>query len=87
MSLTLINLDGRTRAFMHEEVEHDTDAGRLYYGHYLSSTGREDYRDLLVEAISAGNDDTLAAELARAGRLLHHTTRETAKGTINARVP
>lgn len=87
MALNLVNLDNRTREFMREEVEHDTYAGTLYYGHYLSSTGREDYRDLLVEAISTGNDDTLAAELGRAERLLQHTTRNTTRGVINARVP
>ena len=78
--MNLHDLDDETRAAMLTEVEHDVAAGVLYISPRLSPTGADDYPELLRDAVLHGDDATLAASLASAGRLLTHETARHPRG-------
>ncbi len=88
VALNLMNLDQRTRELMLSEIDMDVAAGTLYIGSYLSPTGQADYEALLREAVSSGDDSTLAADLRVAGRMAATTQRRKPKGGYTtAKVP
>lgn len=74
MTLSLANLDSRTRGHMLAELEHDIGHGTLYLSDRLNERGLREYPSILKEAISEGNDATLAQAL-RHGDLLKSTER------------
>lgn len=69
MAFDLVNLDEQARRFMLEEVELDITADRLYVSSRLSPQGVADYPSLLKQAVTSGNETTLAAALRSSGRL------------------
>jgi hypothetical protein len=69
MSLNLVNLDRRSRAYMVQEIAIDIGLGRLYLSPRLTAVGRSDYPHLLLSAAEVGNDATLAQALQTNGRL------------------
>jgi hypothetical protein len=88
MGLNYRDLDDRTRAYMVEEINRDSQAGTLYLSNYLTQRGREDWPGLLRAAASAGTDDTFADELRRLQRLKVEVERRKPKGGYTtARVP
>ncbi len=88
MSLSLNNLDEQTRQLMLEEIDLDISQNTLYESPRLSNTGRNDYTDLLKEAVSKHDDLWLAGQLRSGGRLNSTETRRTPKGgTTTAQVP
>lgn len=88
MGLHYENLDAETRALMVEEIVFDRDGDGLYVSSYLNRRGIERWADLTLEAARAGNDDTLAAELARGLLETHHSKRKPkSSGMMMARVP
>lgn len=88
MGLELADLDDTTRQHMLTELEHDLQTDNLYFGKYLSDTGREQYPGLLRKAIESGTDDSLAASLEAPGIFLsHHQRRKPAGGVTQAKVP
>lgn len=70
--VNLVNLDETTRQHMLAEVEGDLAAGHLYISDRLSPAGAIEWSDLLLEAIDAGDSDSLATQLNRNGRLNTH---------------
>lgn len=82
------HLDPRTRKLMADEVARDMAAGTLYYGQRLSAQGRQDWPQLLQDAIARGDEDSLAASLRRGNRLNTTEQRRTPSGgTTTAGVP
>ncbi len=72
--LNLVNLDRQTREYMLAELGLDLGQGTLYLSDRLNERGMREYPALLREAISEGNDATLAQAL-RLGGLLKSTER------------
>ena len=80
MSLNLLNLDERTRAFMLAEMEHDLQANELFISPYLSGQGVHDFANLLREAIEQGNETTLAEALSQKRRIARTAERRLPQG-------
>lgn len=88
MGLNYDNLDIATRRFMLEELDLDVAHGTLYLSPRLSVQGRADYEDLLREALTSANDEALASNLRRNGRLNATEMRhKLTGGTIIVKVP
>src|SRR4051812_11592399 len=88
MALALEDLDDRTRRFMVEELDRDLAAGSLYISTRLADEAAAEYPDLLRSAMQSGDDETLASELRRHGRLLEREPRKTPSGGwTTAKVP
>jgi len=87
MALNLQNLDDETRKYMAQEIEMDIQQERLYKSPRLSPQGVNEYPQLLKNAAASGNDNSLAAELSRPGRLNATEQRKTKNGVIAAKVP
>lgn len=88
MSLTLINLDERTRSLMLKEVESDDERGELYISSRLSKHGQQDYPHLLEEAV-AKYDAAWLADMLRAGNRMNvaEQRRKPKGGYTVAKVP
>lgn len=69
MALSLENLDDTTRRFMAEEIAFDISNGTLYVSNRLSNSGREEYVQLLQEAVHRHDDEWLAQNLRLNGRI------------------
>jgi hypothetical protein len=67
--LRLENQDTRTRWLMINELDNDARAGRLYDSPLLTKVGREDYPSLLRDAILNRDEEWLAGELLKEGRV------------------
>lgn len=87
MPLNLHHLDPLTRKHMLDEIELDEQTQSLYISPRLTPHFSPEYSGILKSVVADGHDETLAAELARPGRLNSHETRNTAKGVISAKVP
>jgi hypothetical protein len=88
MSLHLVNLDEKTRRYMLSEIEGDIAKGTLYLSPRLSLRGREEYSDLLKQAIVGYDDVWLAHGLRTNGRINGEEQRRKPKGGYTmARVP
>ncbi|BAY90254.1 hypothetical protein FDUTEX481_07565 [Tolypothrix sp. PCC 7601] len=82
------DLDDVTRKRMIAEVESDTANGKLYISSRLSANGRQDYVNLLKEAITSHNEVWLAQQLSLNGRLNLTEERKKPKGGYTtAKVP
>jgi hypothetical protein len=57
------------RAFMIEEIDMDARNDQIYLSTYLTQSGQGQWADMLRAAAQNGNDDSLAAEITRAGIL------------------
>lgn len=69
MALHLPDLNARTRRAMLDEFEADVAARRLYVSPYLTAIGRAVYEAALRAALRRGNEESLAAQLRRPGRM------------------
>lgn len=88
MALRLLDLDDLTRMHMLAELELDITNGKLYMGRYLSQIGKLAYPVLLREAISAGDDASLAAALDCPENFVEkYERRKPGGGTTLAKVP
>lgn len=88
MSLHLVNLDERVRQHMLTEIEGDLSSGALYLSPRLSLRGRQDYANLLKQAVVGFNDAWLANALRANGCLNFEEQRRKPKGGYTtARVP
>jgi hypothetical protein len=85
MGLYYANLDAETRRLMIEEINFDVAAKGIYFSNYLSPDGARRWPELLVKAIHAGTDDTLAHSLVGCFKTL--TERRTKHGITMVRVP
>lgn len=86
MGLDYKNLDERTRRFMLEEVDADTEAAKLYFSSYLSERGKTDWPALLRDAAKGGNDVSFGNELRKNERLNKTAQRKKKNGgytTVN----
>jgi hypothetical protein len=83
--LRLENLDARTRGYMRAEFEDDLDRDALYFSPRLSERGRQDYPELLREAIEHGTAATLGNNLRFHGRLYETEERRVGEGTKTVR--
>jgi hypothetical protein len=75
MGLYYENLDSRTRELMLAEMDLDISQNKLTISPFLSGQGVRDYPQLLRQAITNGDDNSLAAALGQQRRLLRSTTR------------
>lgn len=87
MTLSLINLDDKTRECMLKELEMDINSGSLYLSSRLSNKGRQDYPLLLKQVINSYDDTRLAQELRNQRRLNETETRTTRNGASTVKVP
>lgn len=88
MALYLVNLDGRVRRLMLEEMEYDSARNRLYISPLLSGQGQRDYPNLLREALESGDDESLAASLRAQRRIARtHDRRKPRGGYSIATIP
>lgn len=88
MSLSLTNLDERTRGLILKEVESDVERGELYISSRLSKLGQQDYPHLLKEAVTKYDADWLA-DMLRAGNRMNvsEQRRKPKGGYAVAKVP
>jgi hypothetical protein len=82
MALRLLNLDGRTRRYMLDELEQDVERGQLYFSPRLSERGRRDYESLMRAAIESLNDVLLADALRVNDRLKNWEERHVKNGGV-----
>ena len=88
MALSLDNLDDQTRKLMLEEIDSDITNRALYLSPRLTAVGERDYPGLLRTAAESHNDEWLAAELRRNGRIALTEQRQKPKGGFTeAKVP
>jgi len=88
MGLQLDSLDEKTRALMIEELDLDVEGENLYLSKFLSPAGREQYPQLLREAVEHGDTDSFGNALQRAGVFLStYEKRKPKGGYTTARVP
>lgn len=88
MALTFHDLDEQTRHLMVEELELDQRAGRLFLSPRLNEAGRERYPALLKEAMLAGDDAFLAAQILQERLLVAQESRKhKSGGLLTVRVP
>lgn len=87
MLLSYENLDAETRRLMLEEIEEDIASNKLYFSTRFSGTGRADYPGLLKQAAESQDDEWLAEQLQRNGRLNTTEQRRTKGGTSTVKVP
>lgn len=80
MGLKYQNLDDATRRFMLEEIERDVSNGSIYISNFLTQRGCEEWPEMLREAASTGNDDTLAAAIRSNNCLKREYQRRKPKG-------
>lgn len=76
MGLQYECLDDATRAHMAAELARDLAEENLYISVRLSPKGVDDWSELLSTALARGTDDSLAAEIARPGRLNENDFRQ-----------
>ena len=69
MALQFLDLDARTRRAMLDELEDDLARRRLYLSPYLTELGRQAYEGALRAALRRGNEESLAVQLRRPGRM------------------
>ncbi len=83
------NLDQTTRHYMFEEAEQDIQAGTLYVSARLTLLGRQEYPNLLVQAVTEHDDAWLSTELRRNGHMAQHEKRKRPKtgGFSQVKVP
>lgn len=67
--MRLKNLDESTRRFMRIEVQQDISTNSLYISPRLTTKGRYDYQELLLDAVANGNPHSLSQALGAPGRL------------------
>lgn len=88
MGFNFENLDQKTRELMEAEVNFDLERNNLYLGKTLSELGKNNYLDLLREAIRSGSEESLAVELNKPGYFNLTQTRIMKNGPpILAKVP
>ncbi len=88
MGIYYENFDAQTRQFMIEELEIDMSGGTLYISPRLNDTGRENWANILREAIQNHNDIWLANQLrVRNYMNTQEQKRTRSGGTTIARVP
>jgi hypothetical protein len=88
MSLHLANLDERVRKHMLTEIDGDIAGGALYLSPRLSLRGRQDYVELLKQAVAGYDDAWLADALRTNGRInIEEQRRKPKGGYTTARVP
>ncbi len=88
MGIYYENFDAQTRQFMIEELEIDMSGGTLYISPRLNDTGRENWANILREAIQNHNDIWLANQLrVRNYMNAQEQKRTRSGGTTIARVP
>jgi len=88
MSLSLTNLDDKTRSLMLKEVEDDIASTRLYSSPRLSQAGQADYSDLLQKAIANHDEVWLASQLRSGNRInMQEPRRKPSGGTTSVKVP
>ncbi|MFP4071864.1 MAG: hypothetical protein ACLFTB_07420 [Desulfovibrionales bacterium] len=69
MTLDLKNLDETTREYMLEEFSMDRERGTLYLSPLLTESGREEYPEILEEAIRHHDDGWLGSMLRAKNRM------------------
>ena len=69
MALNLVSLDAGVREAMIGEYERDHAAGTIFLSPRLTPTGQKDYPGLLREALTSGDDDSLASVIKDGRRL------------------
>jgi len=79
--LRLENLDEKTRKLMLEELELDIKNNTLYISPRLTEFCKGKYAKLLREAMTSGNDMTLARSLRKSGCLKPYETRRMRNGS------
>lgn len=88
MALNYKNLDERTRELMLDEVNFDVSQGTLYLSKRLTEQGKQNYEDLLKEAIQNYDDAWLGSELRNRGYMKSSEERKKPKGGLTiAKVP
>lgn len=80
MSLNLLNLDGRTRVLMLEELDYDMERNQLHINPYLSGQGVHDFANLLREAMEEGDETHLAEALNQKRRIARTAARQRPSG-------
>lgn len=76
MGLRYDNLDDSTREYMLAEFERDLEQDNLYFSVRLSPDGIQDWPEMMKTALAEGTDESLAAEIAKPGRLNPHDIRQ-----------
>ena len=63
MKFNFENLDEETRELMASEIKTDIDNERLYFSKRFNENGLRMYAELLLDAVSRGDEETLATSL------------------------
>ncbi len=87
MAFNFKNLDDQTRLLMLKESESDLAKGVLYLSKRFSENGKRLYPELLKEAITSGDQETLAIKLKNLDCFLESEERKTKNGIVMAKVP
>lgn len=78
------HMSSELRQYMLSEIEYDLSYSQLYISSRLTNVGRDDYPNLLKEAVNSHDENWFAVQLTQDGRLNHY---EQGRGMKPKRVP
>ena len=81
------NLNEQTRLAMVSEVKTDIDRKAIYYSKRFTKYGRIKYLQLLLDAVTSGNEQTLAKSIKFNYCFVETEKREGKNGVIQANIP
>lgn len=87
MKFNFENLDEQTRELMASEIKSDIDSNRLYFSKRFNDTGHSIYVKLLLDAVSGGDEETLATSLKANNCFADKEARNGKNGITYAKIP
>ena len=87
MKFNFENLDEQTRELMASEIKSDIDNDRLYFSKRFNENGHRIYAELILEAVSGGDEETLATSLKANNCFADKEARNGKNGITYAKVP
>lgn len=87
MKFDFKNLDQTTRKLMLDEVKRDTANNQLYLSKRFNTTGEKIYPEILIKALTSGDEQSLAVDLKENNCFKTHEERKTKTGVTQVKVP
>lgn len=87
MNFNFENLDDNTSTLMLAEIKSDIDNGKLYYSKRFNKNGHNLYSQLLLDAVSNGDEQTLSNALKASNCFAEKEERNAKNGKVYVNVP
>lgn len=87
MKFNFENLDKETRELMISEINLDISKGQLYFSKRFNENGHKIYPELLLEAVSSGDEESLAISLKKNNCFAEKEAKKGKNGITFAKIP